>query len=192
MISRRKAVLTTALVAGLALPVAAQQQGQPDRMMGPGAGQGRMMGPGGGQGPMMGQGMMGQGSMPCPGMMGMGPGMGRGAMMGMGPMMGGPGQHIEGRIAFLKAELGITPEQEDAWNDYAEALRESASSMQAMHARMMSGDVPESLPERMALHQEMMSARIDALEGLTEATEELYEALSPEQRQTANNLMGMM
>jgi hypothetical protein len=180
-----KAALVTALVAGLASPAAAQQgPDQPGRMMMQGTGRGPMVNPG---------------VMPCPGMMMQQPGFGPGAMMGMGPMMmgmgpmmGGPGQYIEGRIAFLKAELGITPEQEEAWKAYAGALRESASSMQAVHAQMMSAGMPASLPERMELHEAMMSAQLDALQALRETTVRLYEALSDEQRKIADNLMGMM
>jgi hypothetical protein len=39
---------------------------------------------------------------------------GRGSM----PMMG-MGQHVEGRLAFLKAELKISPAQEQLWNEFA-------------------------------------------------------------------------
>ncbi len=179
--------IATALVLGLALPAAAQQQ--PNRqqmqermqqmqermpqgsygMMGPGMMMGR-----GGHGGMM-RGMM------------MGPG-----MMGGGMMMG-PGRFVEGRLAFLKTELGITAEQESVWDAFAEAMRGNAGSMQAMHERMWSGDGwPESLPERMELHEELMSERLAALRSMREALEPLYEALSPEQREVANSLMGAM
>ena len=50
--------------------------------------------------------------------------MGHGGMMGsMGTKGGRPSlcammtQHVEGRLAFLKAELNITPEQDSVWND---------------------------------------------------------------------------
>jgi len=39
-------------------------------------------------------------------------------------------EHIEGRLAFLKAELKITPEQEASWNAFAEVLRANARGMQ--------------------------------------------------------------
>jgi hypothetical protein len=52
--------------------------------------------------------------------------MGDGGMMGsMGTKGGRPSlcammtQHVEGRLAFLKAELNITPEQDSVWNAYA-------------------------------------------------------------------------
>jgi len=146
---------------------------------------------------MQGQGMMmdgmGRGSM-----MGTGPmmGMNQGSMMGMGhgPMMGGPGQHIEGRVAFLKAELGITSDQEKPWNDFVDAMRNSTQSMQAMHNRMMSGDdMPETLPERMQWHETFMAASLEQLKSLRAAAEPLYNALTPDQKQKANMLMmGMM
>src|SRR4051812_15596108 len=46
-------------------------------------------------------------------------------------MMGGPAgmgmiDRIEGRLAFLRAELKITEAQANAWNTFAEALRANA------------------------------------------------------------------
>lgn len=44
---------------------------------------------------------------------------------GMMPMMG-MADHVEGRIAFLKAELKITDAQLPQWNTFADALRSNA------------------------------------------------------------------
>src|SRR5262245_38756859 len=74
--------------------------------------------------PPPGQGMGGQqgmmGSMPMTNMMGM--------MRMMGKM--GPGMaiidRVEGRIAFLRAELKITEAQASAWDAFAAALRTNA------------------------------------------------------------------
>ena len=178
--------LLAGLAVGLALPAVAQQaapQEPPAQTMG--------------QGQMMGQGhMMGRGMMRGPGM-GMGMGMGPCPMMGMrgmmgGGMMGGPGRHIEGRLAFLKTELAITPEQEALWSAFADALRSSAASMQAMHETMMAEGPPATPPERMQRHAEMMASHLAALEQVREAAAPLYDALNPEQKETADELMGMM
>jgi hypothetical protein len=65
-------------------------------------------------------------------------------MMHMGMMMG-PGSgmstidHIEGRIAFLRAELKITDAQMSAWNAFADALRANAKKLGEVRAAMMSG-----------------------------------------------------
>ena len=90
------------------------------------------MGPGmmpeGGTGP----GMMSQGGM-GPGMMSQG-GMGPGMMAegGMGPAMcAAMAGHVDGRLAYLKAELKITEAQEPLWNAYAAAARDNAKDMLA-------------------------------------------------------------
>jgi hypothetical protein len=56
--------------------------------------------------------------------------------MGMmqGRMSGGAIEHVEGHIAFLKAELKITAAQEKAWGDYAEALRANAKQLGVLAA----------------------------------------------------------
>jgi LTXXQ motif family protein len=69
-------------------------------------------------------------------------------MMGSG-MMGMMGEHVEGRIAFLRAELKITDAQVPQWNTFADALRANAKRMGEMRNTMggMMGQgryVPES------------------------------------------------
>jgi hypothetical protein len=46
---------------------------------------------------------------------------------------------IEGRIAFLRAELKITDAQMSAWNTFADALRANAKKLGEVRAAMMSG-----------------------------------------------------
>lgn len=170
-----KFLLAAAVAASLMAPATAQQQMQGGMQQGMQGSPGMMQGQG-----MQGQGMQGQ-------MMG-------GQMMGNmgGHMMGGgPAKHIEGRLAFLKTELGITDAQMDAWKDYADAMRKSAGSMQQMHETMMSGDPPTSFPDRMERREQMMSARIETLRTLRDAAVPLYEALDDEQKQVADSIMGM-
>ncbi|KAA0686152.1 Spy/CpxP family protein refolding chaperone [Azospirillum rugosum] len=148
--------------------------------------QGGMQGMMGGMMPMM-RGMMGQqgdqaGSMPmsCPMM---------GQMGGMGAM-GMPFEHIEGRVAFLKAELGITDAQAKEWNAFADALRANADVHRAMHERMMKGDQPSSLAERLERREAMLSSRLDAVKKLNAAAKPLFASLSEEQRKAAEDLLG--
>ena len=100
-------MLAVALLAAITTTVSAraQQNSQPDS--------GSMMNQQPGSGSMMGHGMMsGQSMMGGHGMLG---GMGMGG--GSASMCGRMTAHIEGRLAFLKAELNITPEQEALWKD---------------------------------------------------------------------------
>ncbi|HEX6121210.1 MAG TPA: Spy/CpxP family protein refolding chaperone [Dongiaceae bacterium] len=153
-----------------------------------------------------GMGMMPGGMMPG-GMMpgGMMPGgMMSGGMMsgGMMPMMESANEmmaprHIEGRIAFLKAELKITADQESSWQAFAESVRSDARTMQDMAKRMQGMMVPGSLIERLDRHESMLDAHLDQLRRIEAALRPLYESLNGDQRRSMDELfmpvvMGMM
>jgi hypothetical protein len=53
----------------------------------------------------------------------------------MGMMMGGPA--VQGRLAYIKAEIGITDAQTAAWDAYVNAVNARVTAMQGMHADMM-------------------------------------------------------
>jgi hypothetical protein len=123
--------------------------------------------------------------------------MGQQGGMGMGGMgMGMPFEHVEGRIAFLKAELKITDAQAPQWNAFAETLRSNAMSHRAAHQRMTTDAAPATWPERIAFQQKMLSTRLDGLKDMEAAVKPLYATLSDEQRKLADQLMsgpmGMM
>jgi hypothetical protein len=117
-----------------------------------------------------------------PGMMGM---MGQGGMMGMGM----PALHVEGWIAFLKAELKITEAQQTLWNAVAEVMRENARTMTGMCCGMMGAGAAASLPDRLAAQEKLLNARLDALHKYKGAVEPLYAALSDDQKKTADAVM---
>jgi hypothetical protein len=92
------------------------------------------------------------------GMMGGMPMMGRMQMMGGG----GPGMdmidRVEGRIAFLRAEIKISDAQTGVWNEFAVALRTNAQNLAAARKGMMpqpGADQPEG---------QTLSQRLDAEE----------------------------
>jgi hypothetical protein len=144
-------------------------------------------------GAMMGPGMMG------PGMMGYDGGAG---MMHWGAsgsaMCSAMAGHIDGRLAYVKAELKITDAQESLWNSYAAAARDSANTMVARCMTMMSrhSGSTVSLPDRLDQNEQLMAAQLDALRATNKALKPLYAALSESQKQTADQLfwgpMGMM
>jgi hypothetical protein len=181
--------LAFAMLAASALASsAAQQDSQPDSAP---TTSGSMMGqqPGG----MMGHGM-GQGG----GMMGH-HGMGRGMGMrgGQGSICGMMTTHVEGRLAFLKAELAITSEQESLWNEYAAAVRDNAKSVASRCSSMMNqGEAKQSLPDRLDAQEQFVAARLDALRAVSKALKPLYGSLSDTQKQHADELIrsstGMM
>lgn len=175
---------------------AAQSQPAPAPGAQPGMNMGGMMGGG-----MMGGGMMGQkdgqSGMMC-GMMGQKGGQPAmmGGMMGQHGGMGMPFEHTEGRIAFLKAELGITDAQTAQWNTLADALRANAKIQRTMHEHMTKGGMPSSWSERLTFQQKALSSRLDGLKALDAASKPLYAVLTEDQKKLAEQLlsgpMGMM
>lgn len=149
--------------------------------------------PGGG---MMGQGMMKDGKM-GPGMMGQGMmgGMGRGMMSDRCPMMGmmmnseNGETHAAGRIAFIKAELGITEAQQDAFDGYASALRANLEGMHDMRSQMMSAMHSGTAVDRLSNHINMMEGRLATLKQVKPALEKLYGVLSDAQKEKANKVL---
>ena len=128
------------------------------------------------------------GGMPILRMMGM---MGPGGGMPMMRMMQG---HVEGRLAFLKTELKITDAQMPLWNAVADAIRANVKGGMGMMEGMMGQGT--TLPDRLAAHEKMMTAHLDALRKFKSAVDPLYAALSDDQKKTADELlmgpMGMM
>ncbi|CCB64108.1 MULTISPECIES: Spy/CpxP family protein refolding chaperone [unclassified Hyphomicrobium] len=167
-------VLAGALIGTIGLGVggALAQDSQPQMPM---MGQGMM----GGQGMMAGQGM-------GPGMMGQsGMGMmGHGMMNDMGPMM-------EGRLAYMKAELGITAEQTAAWDDYAKAVKARAAGMQETRTEMMKVMHSGSALDRLDARTKAMENMVQNLKAVRPSVEALYNALSDDQKKKADALLAM-
>lgn len=122
-------------------------------------------------------------------------------MMGGGMMRGGAGQmpmmmrmadhmakHIEGRLAFLKTELKIADAQSGAWEAFANAVRENAKAMKAVHPAA-SDAAATNLPDRIERHEKALAAHLEALRRLKSAIGPLYTALTDEQKKLADELM---
>lgn len=133
------------------------------------------------------------------GMMGTGPGMGSGkGMMGgqggmMCPMMGGMGghgmaTHIDGHVAFIKTELRITPEQENAWKPFEQALRTSAAAMGQKMGMPAAG--AQSVGEVLEQRQRVLTTRLENNKRVQTAWSKLEPALSQEQRAKAQQVLG--
>lgn len=189
----RNTVVAGALMLAAAFPAAAEQDQSPAPSAEPSAPQGGMdhkadqKAPGG----MMG-GMMQQGGMMehCPMMGGK-----HGKMKGHG--MTPPSVPVmEGRLAYIKADLGITEAQTPAWNAYADAIRAGRAKMEETHAGMMKAKESGNPLERMDARTKGLEAALDNLKALKPALEALYATLTDEQKAKAAQLLpgraGMM
>jgi hypothetical protein len=125
----------------------------------------------------------------------------------MGYMMGASGStetmcsvmasHIEGRLAYIKAELQVTDSQEPLWNAYSAAAHDNAKAMIARCTTMMGKrDHQLSLPDRLDQNEQLMTAHLDAVRAMIKVLKPLYAELSDAQKKAADQLlwgpMGMM
>ena len=98
--------------------------------------------------------------------------------------------HIEGRIAFLKAELKITPAQEPQWDKVAEAMRQNETER---HQGFEQARSNRSAPPNALQHLEFMAKfgalRAQEADRFLAAFRPLYESLSDTQKKTADDLL---
>ena len=106
----------------------------------------------------------------------------------MGRMM--PGQFVDGRIAFLKAELKITPAQQTQWQQVEAAMRENAKNLDQSISTARQNRSGMDAVQRLELREQFAKMRADNDDRLLTAFKPLYASLSPEQQQMANQLIG--
>lgn len=100
-----------------------------------------------------------------------------------------PMRHTEGRIAFLKAELRITPAQETKWSAFADAVRAGTKGADKMPAMMADKTKAHSAPAMLEGYEQVLSDRLTAVRTTRAAFLPLYESLTPEQRKVADELL---
>ncbi|WP_027579817.1 Spy/CpxP family protein refolding chaperone [Bradyrhizobium sp. Ai1a-2] len=107
-----------------------------------------------------------------------------------------PIDHVEGRIAFLRAELKITDAQTAAWNAFAEALRANAKALGELRAAMMQDSTQLGLVDRLTQQEKWLSARLEGTRAIRSALVNLVGTFSDEQQKAADELLtphtGMM
>lgn len=101
-------------------------------------------------------------------------------------------EHVDGQLAFIKAELKIAAAQEPQWNVFATAFRadkekqaQLCRSAQEQNKAMMSA----SLPESMKMKAERLSEQLESLRTLEAAVQALYSILGRDQKKVADEIM---
>ena len=176
--------LATCVFLGSATFANAQTGTMPTMPMSPPAGGAAAGGPG--AMPMMDMGKMGQGGAgQMPQMMQMM------QMMRGAPMMSGmmPFEHVEGRIAFLKAELAITDAQLPQWTTFANVLRADGTSMREGMGKTIQAGMPTTAPARSEAMVQMMTMRLAGMKSMVDAEKSLYAVLTDAQKKLADELL---
>ena len=130
-----------------------------------------------------------------------------GCQQGDGPMMQGGGKQglmeqgrhdptrHQQRLEQMHQRLGITAEQEPAWQAFTTQMDAQRERMQAHHAQIRAqwdADEAVSMPERIQRRSEFMTERLAAMQEMSAALETLYAQLTPEQQAQLDNAPFMM
>ena len=119
------------------------------------------------------------------GMMG-GPAGMQGPYSGIGRMGGGyPTAYTEQQLDQLKVTLGITADQEAAWNAYADAVKGKAELRDA-HRAARFGTASVTPDERLKFHEEGLAQ----MQKVVDASRDLNGVLTPEQKAKSGGLIG--
>jgi len=117
----------------------------------------------------------------------------KGQMGGMAGSPTTPGagdvtERIEGRIAFMKAELAITDKQIADWNALADSLRSGRQHL--IEARkFLAADDKLSSAERLERYERHLSERLEAIKTARVAFAQLYPNLDSTQQRTADEIV---
>lgn len=119
-------------------------------------------------------------------MTGMGGGMGmHKGMHGCGSA--GMSRHLDGHVAFLKAELKITPAQDAEWTAFTDALRAGAATMGPL---MGQGGPTGSVGEMFTQKERLLTTKLENAKRLHAAWAKLEPVLSADQKKAAAELIG--
>ncbi len=106
---------------------------------------------------------------------------------------------VEGRLAFIKAELKINDAQAPAWNALLDVVRTAAKHHNERMKALFSGEAKvKTLPERLDAQEQFLSVRLDEIRQVKGSLKNLYAVLSDDQRKEADHIvlpmvgMGMM
>lgn len=110
--------------------------------------------------------------------------------MGMGSGMGGQTlDRLDGRLAFLHAELHITQQQMPAWDAFAAALHSARDHLAAARTAMQDGNKATDPLGKLEAYERHSAARLRALHDSRVAFARLYGTLDDEQKRTADELV---
>lgn len=111
-------------------------------------------------------------------------------MMRQGSMLDVPSDYIEGRIAFMHAELRITDSQMAAWTEFANVLRANAKRSAEAHGAK-GQQATATTADRLDEQERRLAARLEGVRALKAAYGKLYAVLDDKQKKTADELMAM-
>lgn len=96
---------------------------------------------------------------------------------------------IDGRIAFLRAELRITDAQASTWNQFAQALRSSRQHLLEARQQLAAPASSNAPTDRLDRYERHLTARLEAIRTARTAFSQLYTVLDEQQKHVADELV---
>jgi hypothetical protein len=94
-------------------------------------------------------------------------------------------RNVEDRIAYLHAQLKITPAQESQWKTFADVMRGNGETMGKLFEERKAATNVSALDD-MKQYATIAQAHADGMKRLVDAFEPLYNSMSPEQKKLAD------
>lgn len=95
---------------------------------------------------------------------------------------------VENRIKTLHEKLEITGDQEEAWNQVAQTMRDNESTMKALFQARHRNSKTMTAVQDLESYKQMEQARVDSLGRIIVAFEPLYGVMSDDQKKNADQL----
>jgi catalase (peroxidase I) len=97
-------------------------------------------------------------------------------------------QAVEQRIQALQAKLAITPGEMHDWNDFAQVMRDNASSTDQLFQQRAHSAATMTAVENMRSYAGIARSYADNTQKLADAFATFYGKLTPEQQKSADAL----
>ncbi|HTW53303.1 MAG TPA: Spy/CpxP family protein refolding chaperone [Stellaceae bacterium] len=97
-------------------------------------------------------------------------------------------QHVEARIKQLHTQLHITAAQDSQWNQFAQTMRDNARDMDEAAEQRAQQFATMTAVDNMQSYEKLAEDHVQHLQKLIPAFQALYDAMSPEQKKTADQV----
>jgi periplasmic protein CpxP/Spy len=94
---------------------------------------------------------------------------------------------VDAQLRSLHDQLGLTPAQERQWNVLSRELQDTSRKMRDMEQSQSAST--KDVVQAMRAHENMLHARMDAMQTIMPSAEKLYSEMTPQQRNRWNNVM---
>ena len=97
-------------------------------------------------------------------------------------------ERVERRIGELRAQLRITPAEQQQWDQFANVMRENARDMDRIFIERAQQLESMTALQNMQSYQQIADAHAQHLQKLVSAFQSLYEAMPDQQKQLADQV----